>query len=81
MSIAQRLENLRKPEESYRAFARRAGVSVVTLLAILRGNEPKDRTLQIIGENLGTDAAYLRYGIGQKPELPIREEQTCQQIS
>ena len=62
-AIAERIEEFRLPEESSRAFSRRAGVSIVTLLAVVRGNEPKDRTLETIATNLGTTAVYLRYGI------------------
>jgi lambda repressor-like predicted transcriptional regulator len=62
-TIAQRLEGLRQPAESSRAFSRRAGVTVNTLLAILRGSDPRDRTLQTIANNLAVSIVYLRYGM------------------
>jgi transcriptional regulator with XRE-family HTH domain len=74
MSVAERLESLRKPEgESDTAFAKRAGIWVTTLQGILRGNEPKDRTLQTIAEHLGCTAVYLRYGIGEAPTTNTKQ--------
>ena len=86
-TIADRIEKFRKQTkggpESSRALARRAGISIQTLSIILKGNEPKDRTLQTIAEHLGCTAVYLRYGVGETPGLniqPAKGEESCQAI-
>jgi transcriptional regulator with XRE-family HTH domain len=80
-TIADRIDTLRLPGETSAALARRAGVTKMTMMNILHGNEPKNRTLQTIAEHLGCTAVYLRYGVGETsaPNTQAQKKgQSCQ---